>query len=184
MKKFLVLTIMLMIAFSFTSTNVKAVTEYTVTFNSMGGSLVDSQLVEENLTATEPTDPTYIGKTFGGWYTNGGFTTLYDFATPVTASITLYAKWSTTQFYVTFNLNGGTPSIDGQVINYNGLVTEPSDPTKSNYTFGGWYLADLVTEFDFSTLVTQNYNLYAKWIPVQYTVHLIAWEVVQYHHKM
>ena len=66
---------------------------YTVTFDSQGGSKVDSQAVSHGGTVTEPTAPTYEGYTFGGWYTEAGCTTEYDFTTTVTESLTLYAKW-------------------------------------------------------------------------------------------
>ena len=66
---------------------------YTVTFDSQGGSKVDSQTVSHGGTVTEPTAPTYKGYTFGGWYTEAGCTTEYDFTTAVTESLTLYAKW-------------------------------------------------------------------------------------------
>lgn len=66
---------------------------YTVTFDNQGGSKVDSQTVRHGGTVTEPTAPTYEGYTFGGWYTEAGCTTEYDFTTAVTESLTLYAKW-------------------------------------------------------------------------------------------
>ena len=66
---------------------------YTVTFDSQGGSKVDSQTVSHGGTVTEPTAPTYEGYTFGSWYTEAGCTTEYDFTTAVTESLTLYAKW-------------------------------------------------------------------------------------------
>jgi len=69
-------------------------TTYTVTFNSKGGSSVDSQTVASGETATKPTDPTQEDKNFVNWYTDEDATTsVYDFSTPVTADITLYAGW-------------------------------------------------------------------------------------------
>lgn len=65
-----------------------------VKFDTNGGSLVDAQIILEGDTATEPADPTFDGFTFGGWYTDDTtFLEAYNFATPVTADITLYAKW-------------------------------------------------------------------------------------------
>lgn len=69
-------------------------TTYTVTFSVDGGSEVTAQTVESGNLATEPVDPTKEGYTFEGWYGDAGLTTLYDFNTPVTAAITLYAKWT------------------------------------------------------------------------------------------
>lgn len=70
-------------------------TTHTVTFNSDGGSEVESQTVEDGGKATEPTDPTKSGYEFDGWYSDSEFTTEWDFTTDtVTADITLYAKWT------------------------------------------------------------------------------------------
>ena len=68
--------------------------DYTVTYESNGGSTVPSQTVKYNETANKPADPTKSGYTFAGWYTEAKLTNKYDFATPVTGNITLYAKWT------------------------------------------------------------------------------------------
>ena len=68
--------------------------DYTVTYESNGGSTVPSQTVKYNETAHKPADPTKSGCTFAGWYTEEKLTNEYDFATPVTGNITLYAKWT------------------------------------------------------------------------------------------
>ena len=69
-------------------------TYYTVTFDSDGGSEVASQSVLSGTTATEPVDPTKTDYDFAGWFTNSELTNEYDFSTPVTADIILYAKWT------------------------------------------------------------------------------------------
>lgn len=66
-----------------------------VSFNSMGGSVVQSQSVVDGEKATEPTAPTKTGKTFGGWYSDLDLTTAWDFSTDtVESDMMLYAKWS------------------------------------------------------------------------------------------
>ena len=68
---------------------------FLVTFNSMGGSPVQSQSVADGEKATEPTAPTKTGKTFGGWYSDLDLTVAWDFSTDVVESdMMLYAKWS------------------------------------------------------------------------------------------
>ena len=64
-----------------------------ITFNTNGGSAVESAFVEKGDILVKPADPTREGFSFGGWYTDAGLTYAYDFATPVTADMTLYAKW-------------------------------------------------------------------------------------------
>ena len=65
-----------------------------VHFNSNGGSYVSSQQVEKGRTAAKPSDPTRSSYTFNGWFTDSALTTAYSFSIPVTADITLYAKWT------------------------------------------------------------------------------------------
>lgn len=66
---------------------------HTVTFDTDGGSTVASQSVVDGETATEPVDPTKEDYTFAGWYDSNEFETEFEFDTPITADITLYAKW-------------------------------------------------------------------------------------------
>ena len=67
---------------------------FVVTFDSQGGSDVATQTVKSGEKATEPTAPTKDGYTFNGWYTEAACENRYDFDTPVTAAITLYAGWT------------------------------------------------------------------------------------------
>ncbi|MCD1261707.1 S-layer homology domain-containing protein [Paenibacillus athensensis] len=64
-----------------------------VSFNSNGGSAVNSQTVSYNGTASAPASPDKTGYTFAGWYSDSGLTNAFDFTSPITASLTLYAKW-------------------------------------------------------------------------------------------
>lgn len=70
-----------------------AATVYAVSFVSNGGSVVETQYVEEGNTAARPDDPTQDGYVFMGWYSDEELTVLYDFTAPVTADLTLYADW-------------------------------------------------------------------------------------------
>lgn len=89
----------------------------------------------------------------------------------ISTSIPSETKWK-----VTFNLNyDGAPS--GQVVNVEkgGKVSEPSNPTRTGYTFDGWFLDASVTErYDFNTAVTANLTLYAGWLDSSVTYHTIT----------
>ena len=78
----------------------------------------------------------------------------------------------TAVYTVTFNANGHGTAPDSQDIVSGGKVTEPTAPTASGYTFGGWYKeAGCTNAWNFSTdTVTSNKTLYAKWTRTQYTV--------------
>ena len=68
-----------------------------VTFDTNGGSSVGLQAVKTGDKVTKPADPTKSGYTFSGWYTDEACTTAYDFSSPVTEDMTLYAKWESTE---------------------------------------------------------------------------------------
>ncbi len=155
---------------------------YTVTFNTNGGTSVSSQTVTGGQKATRPAvNPTKAATdsekyTFAGWYTstNNGQTLSskpFDFDTPVTNNITLYAKWNPTTitYTVTFNSKGGS-TVSSQTVIGGQKATRPENPTKTasvseSYSFAGWYTStDYSTPFDFEkTPVTKNITLYAKW---------------------
>ncbi|OME92781.1 MULTISPECIES: tail fiber protein [Paenibacillus] len=65
----------------------------TVTFDSNGGSPVVEAVVPYATTVTQPVDPVKPGYAFGGWYMDQSFQLPFDFAAPILANLTLYAKW-------------------------------------------------------------------------------------------
>ncbi len=113
--------------------NGKVIGAYTVTFQSEGGSEVASQ-IRANTPADQPADPTKEGYTFIGWY-NGE--SEWNFETPVTADLTLTAKWQINRYTITFDTAGGSevPSITQD---YGTAITPPAAPTRTGYTFAGW----------------------------------------------
>lgn len=113
--------------------NRKVMGAYTVTFQSEGGSEVASQ-IRANTPADRPADPTKEGYTFIGWY-NGE--SEWNFETPVTADLTLTAKWQINRYTITFDTAGGSevPSITQD---YGTAITPPAAPTRTGYTFAGW----------------------------------------------
>lgn len=151
---------------------------YTVTFNANGhGTAPASQTVLSGNKAAEPTAPTASGWTFGGWYKDSACTeTLkYDFNTPVTANLTLYAKWTEdtnpptppvpVTHTVSFSMNGHGAQVPYQTVADGAKATKPADPTASGYTFKGWYTdSTFQTAFDFGTAIHADTTLYAKWV--------------------
>lgn len=125
---------------------------YTVTFQSEGGSEVASQ-IRANTPADRPADPTKEGYTFIGWY-NGE--SEWDFETPVTADLTLTAKWQVNQYTITFKPeNGGQDIVIKQ--DYGTAITPPAAPTRTGYTFAGW---DRESP---TTMPAENMTITARW---------------------
>ena len=71
--------------------------QYTVMFHTNGAASIASQTVTAGNTAAEPSEPTKQYYTFGGWYSDEGLTTPFDFAKPITADTDVYAKWTETE---------------------------------------------------------------------------------------
>ena len=149
-------------------------TEYcTVSFNMLDhGDPVSSQKVQKGTRAEQPADPVAEGFVFEGWYTSAECKEgeLFDFNTPITADITLYAKWTErdgqTVYTVSFNLMGhGDPIAPIEIISGN-KVRRPADPVDTDYDFIGWYTSAECKDgeaFDFDTLIEGDITLYAKW---------------------
>ena len=75
-----------------------------------------------------------------------------------------------TKYTITFDSKGGT-DVASQEIKKGNKVTKPTDPTRDGYTFGGWYSDSYyINEYSFSSKVTKNLTLYAKWNEIPKTV--------------
>lgn len=73
-------------------------------------------------------------------------------------------------YVVTFNSQGGS-SVAAKYVSYNTAVSQPAAPTRTGYTFGGWYTnAACTTAWNFAAKVTSDKTLYAKWTENQYTI--------------
>lgn len=138
--------------------------KYTVKFVSDHGSFADQTIEYGKLIETDKlTIPEVEGYTFDGWYTDATRTKEFDFSTPITSNTTVYAKWTANDYYVSFvTEHGKTPT--SQNVKYNGTATNPGELTEDGYTFIGWYADEAhKTKFDFSTPITGDTKVYAKW---------------------
>ena len=132
--------------------------KFIVTFDNEGTRT--TAIIDNGVKLTAPAAPTKEGYRFSGWYyDNSGSKAKWNFDTDtVTRAMTLTAKWVRT-YTVTFETSGGSAVAPVTV------DTKPADPTKSGYTFGGWYKdSTLQTPWDFANgTVTADTTLYAKW---------------------
>lgn len=142
---------------------------FTVTFDSKGGSGVNSQTIAKDSKVRKPTDPTKTGYTFGGWYKNEACTEPWNFNTDtVTENLTLYAKWTrestVTGYTITFDGNGGSVTPAAANTKTDGKLESLPTPTRDRYKFDGWFTeasgGDKVTT---ATVFTRNATIYAHW---------------------
>ena len=106
--------------------------------------------------------PTWQGQAFTGWLP-ASLTTM-----PAQA-VEFIAQWSLNNHTVSFNSNGGSAVAD-QTVGYGFQASEPTEPTKDDLVFGGWYSDSALTSaYDFATAGDGGSTLYAKWLR-SYTV--------------
>ena len=133
---------------------------YTVTFDTDGGSEVKSQTVAYGGQAAVPVAPAKPGYTFAGWYLDGK---AYDFDAPVTENLTLTANWTVNRYTITFDTDGGS-AIAPITQDYGTAVTAPAEPTRTGYTFAGW------TPEIPAAMPAEDLTIKAKWTVNQYTL--------------
>ena len=130
--------------------------QYTITFDTAGGSEVPSITQDYGTAITAPANPTKTGYTFAGW----------DKTIPTTMpaeNITLTARWQVNQYTITFKPeNGGQDIVIKQ--DYGTAITAPANPTKTGYTFAGW---DRESP---TTMPAENITLTAQWQLNRYTI--------------
>ena len=90
-----------------------------------------------------------------------------------TCTITLTGEATPPTYTVTFNANGHGTAPAAQTVSQGSKAIQPTAPTATGYTFGGWYKeANCTNAFDFNTAITADITLYAKWTANTYTVNL------------
>ena len=125
------------------------INQYTITFDTNGGSEIDSITQDYGTKITAPADPTRKGYTFKGW----------DKEIPETMpadNITVKAQWEINQYTITFDTNGGS-EIAPITQDYGTEITAPDNPTRKGYTFKGWDKE--IPE----TMPAENITITARW---------------------
>lgn len=133
---------------------------YTVSFDSDGGSSVESIMVKEGEVLVLPANPTKKGFRFNGWLLDGR---LFAPSTPITQDLKLKASWISKDaktYKVSFNADNGSDVVTVEVVEGKKAI-KPQDPTKDKATFKGWFLDDAV--YDFEQPVTSDISLVAQW---------------------
>ena len=132
------------------------INQYTITFDTNGGSEIAPITQDYGTEITAPADPTRKGYTFKGW----------DKEIPETMpaeNMTVKAQWEINQYTITFDTNGGS-EIAPITQDYGTEITAPADPTRKGYTFKGWDKE--IPE----TMPAENMTVKAQWEINQYTI--------------
>ena len=138
---------------------------YTINFNANGGTVgVEKKWVDYGNPINFMPTPKREGYTFTGWYTAAtGGTKVYSTTKP-TKNMTLYAQWKKNTCTITFNANGGKVSTTSKTVNGGTAIGTMPTPTRSGYTFTGWFTAKTGGSKVYTTTkATANMTLYAQW---------------------
>ena len=144
------------------------IAQYTVTFDTGGGSAITPLTVDAGSWVDRPADPVKEGYHFDNWYTatTGGWVVSWPLT--VSENTTVYTRWIA-QYTVTFDTDGGS-AITPLTVDAGSWVDRPADPVKEGYHFDNWYTATTggwVVSWPLT--VSENTTVYARWI-AQYTV--------------
>ena len=131
------------------------INQYTITFDTDGGSAVDSVTADFGDTVTAPEAPTKTGYTFAGWENLP--------ETIPAENVTVKALWTANKYTIKFNSNGGSEVAD-ITDDFGSAVTAPAAPTKEGYTFAGWD-----KEIP-ATIPAEDITLTATWTINQYII--------------
>ena len=132
------------------------INQYTITFDTNGGSEIAPITQDYGTAITAPNNPTRKGYTFKGW----------DKEIPKTMpaeNITVKAQWEINQYTIAFDTNGGS-EIAPITQDYGTEITAPDNPTRKGYTFKGWD-----KEIP-KTMPAENITVKAQWEINQYTI--------------
>lgn len=106
------------------------VNQYTISFDTSGGSVVSPITQDYGSTVVKPLDPTKVGYTFTGWEPE-----IPD--TIPSSDLNIKAKWSVNKYTISFDTDGGSEVLP-IIQDYGSLVIAPISPTKVGYSFIGW----------------------------------------------
>lgn len=151
-----------------------AISQYTISFNSNGGSAVISQTKDYGEKFTEPTTPIRTGYTLVGWYSDAGLTSAYDFNTSVSGNISLFAKWNINSYTIstTVDPSGSGTITGGGTYTFGTSVTLTATPEAANKFVNWTDDTGRVLSINpiYKLTATNNITLKAKFAVNQYIV--------------
>ncbi|PPL16053.1 hypothetical protein GY24_13220 [Microterricola pindariensis] len=160
-------------------------TPITITISWANGDAPETLTLPYGSLLPRPADPVKAGHTFTGWFSTtlvgtlptgapasvrigaGTLPTPWDFDTPLTGDIALYAGWSTNSYTVSFDPRGGSP-VASAVAEFGRPIAAPNAPTRDGHSFAGWFTQGSAgTAWNFATGLSRDVTLYARWKTVE-----------------
>lgn len=144
--------------------------QYTISFETNGGTSVGQISDSYGVTVTPPANPTKVGHTFSGWYSDVNLMIPYTSWTMTDSNLTLYASWTINSYTVTFVSDGNEVStFTGE---FGTTLEFPTNLSKKGHSIDCWCSDEtLTTEFTSETIPGENTTLYAKWKKNYYRIY-------------
>lgn len=150
--------------------------KYTITINANGGKCAETtRTVSVDQAIGNLPDISKSYYTFDGWYTaaSGGTKVTSAYKKSDDSNMTLYAHWTAGTYTITWNANGGSCSQTTSTGTVDKAIGSTPTPTRSYYTFNGWYTAasgGTKVDTTYVNKTTDNKTFYAQWSPMEYTM--------------
>ncbi len=142
------------------------INQYTISFDSVGGTSVESITQDFATAVSQPANPTKTGHTFQGWLLNNE---PFVFNTMPVNGAALVALWEINSYTITLNVNGGAALADAEVeFDYDADISLVT-PTRAGYQFDGWSDGSTTWETG-DDMPDSNLSLTAQWSLINYTI--------------
>jgi len=153
--------------YNFTLYSKWEINQYTIAFDTNGGSVISSITGNYGDQIIIPDNPVREEGEFMGWFSNEILNEPITIPQTIPAqNLTIYAKWQMNQYYATFYTNGGDV-LPSQLIDFGSIMLTP---IKVGHTFTGWFLDEELTMPGPSEMPAENVTLYARWTINQYSI--------------
>jgi uncharacterized repeat protein (TIGR02543 family) len=156
--------------------------QYTLTFNTHGGSAIPAITADQGTAVAKPPDPVRADYVFTGWFSAETGGVLYAWPYPLTANATMHARWRAegesppAQYTLTFDTHGGS-AIPAITADEGTAVSRPAKPAKEDHTFIAWYSTETGgAAYAWPHILTASVTMHAQWqaeedpSPDQYTL--------------
>ncbi len=139
------------------------INEYTIVFDTDGGTEIAPITADFGADIAPPKEPTKEGHTFKGWYASLDDEEAYTFTTMPAEGLLLHARFAPNEYTIRFETHGGT-EIPPSTVVYGTDITLPDAPKKEGYIFHGWYeTADYRQVFALTTMPAEDLTLHAAY---------------------
>jgi uncharacterized repeat protein (TIGR02543 family) len=150
--------------------------QFTITFESHGGSEVAAITANEGTAVEKPADPARDGYAFEGWHSAATGGTLCAWPHALSADATMHARWREntqpppTQYTITFESHGGS-EVTAITANEGTAVEKPADPALNGYAFEGWHSAATGgAAYEWPHTLNADTTMHARWALIAYEI--------------